>query len=81
MWAKVGPDAEERAAGRLRDDLASGRWAERNRDLVESRGGRAWPSPARQLNPAATSPGRPPRRPRSMNWIIQSKLSSGWPVH
>ena len=35
VWAKVGPDAEERAAGRLRDDLASGRWAERNRDLVD----------------------------------------------
>ncbi len=35
VWAKVGPDAEQRAVGRLRDDLASGRWAERNRDLVD----------------------------------------------
>ena len=34
VWAKVGPDAEERAVRTLRDDLASGRWAERNRDLV-----------------------------------------------
>jgi SAM-dependent methyltransferase len=35
VWARVGPDAEQRAVGRLRDDLASGRWAERNRDLVD----------------------------------------------
>ena len=35
MWAKVGPDAEQRAVRSLRDDLASGRWAERNRDLLE----------------------------------------------
>jgi SAM-dependent methyltransferase len=35
VWAKVGPDAEQRAVGRLREDLASGRWAERNRDLVD----------------------------------------------
>ncbi len=34
VWAKVGPDAEQRAVRALRDDLASGRWAERNRDLV-----------------------------------------------
>jgi SAM-dependent methyltransferase len=34
VWAKVGPDAEQRAVRGLRDDLASGRWAERNRDLV-----------------------------------------------
>lgn len=34
VWARVGPDAERRAVGMLRDDLASGRWAERNRDLV-----------------------------------------------
>jgi SAM-dependent methyltransferase len=34
VWARVGPDAEQRAVRRLRDDLASGRWAERNRDLV-----------------------------------------------
>jgi hypothetical protein len=34
VWAKVGPDAEQRAVRRLRDDLVSGRWAERNRDLV-----------------------------------------------
>jgi SAM-dependent methyltransferase len=35
MWARVGPDAEQRAVRSLRDDLASGRWAERNRDLVD----------------------------------------------
>jgi SAM-dependent methyltransferase len=35
VWARVGPDAEQRAVRNLRDDLASGRWAERNRDLVE----------------------------------------------
>jgi SAM-dependent methyltransferase len=34
MWAKLGPDAEQRAVGRLRDDIASGQWAERNRDLL-----------------------------------------------
>src|SRR6201996_2240733 len=34
IWARVGPDAEQRAVRTLRDDLASGRWAERNRDLV-----------------------------------------------
>jgi len=33
-WARVGPEVEERAVRSLRDDLASGRWAERNRDLV-----------------------------------------------
>ncbi len=35
VWAMVGPDAEQRAVHTLRDDLASGRWAERNRDLVD----------------------------------------------
>jgi SAM-dependent methyltransferase len=35
VWAGVGPDAEQRAVRSLRDDLASGRWAERNRDLVD----------------------------------------------
>jgi hypothetical protein len=35
VWAKVGPDVERRAVRRLRDDLASGRWAERNRDIVD----------------------------------------------
>src|SRR4051794_12069901 len=34
VWAGVGPDAEQRAVLSLRADLASGRWAERNRDLV-----------------------------------------------
>jgi hypothetical protein len=33
-WARVGPDAEQRAVRSLRDDLVSGRWAERNRDLL-----------------------------------------------
>ena len=35
IWAKVGPDAEQRAVRSLRDDLASGRWAERNRELAD----------------------------------------------
>jgi SAM-dependent methyltransferase len=35
VWARVGPDAEQRTVRNLRDDLASGRWAERNRDLVD----------------------------------------------
>ena len=35
VWAGVGPDAEHRAVRSLRDDLASGRWAERNRDLLD----------------------------------------------
>ncbi|HEY7263097.1 MAG TPA: class I SAM-dependent methyltransferase [Trebonia sp.] len=35
IWARVGPDAEQRAVRSLRDDLASGRWMERNRDLVD----------------------------------------------
>jgi len=35
VWARVGPDAEQSAVHSLRHDLASGRWAERNRDLVD----------------------------------------------
>jgi SAM-dependent methyltransferase len=35
VWATVGPDAEDRAVHALRDDLASGRWAERNRELLD----------------------------------------------
>jgi len=34
VWAAVGPDAERRAVRNLREDLASGQWAESNRDLV-----------------------------------------------
>lgn len=34
VWTRVGPEAEERAVRNLGDDLASGRWAERNGDLV-----------------------------------------------
>lgn len=34
VWARVGPAAERRAVRGLRGDLASGRWAERNRDLL-----------------------------------------------
>jgi SAM-dependent methyltransferase len=34
VWARVGLEAEQRAVRSLRDDLASGRWNERNRDLV-----------------------------------------------
>jgi SAM-dependent methyltransferase len=35
VWSKVGMDVEQRAVRRLRDDLASGRWAERNRALLD----------------------------------------------
>jgi SAM-dependent methyltransferase len=35
VWAKLGSDVEQRAVRSLRDDLASGAWAERNRDLVD----------------------------------------------
>jgi len=35
VWAKVGPEAEQRAVRQLRADLVSGRWAERNRDLIK----------------------------------------------
>src|SRR4051812_18149456 len=35
VWGSVGPEAERRAVRSLRNDLASGRWAERNRDLVD----------------------------------------------
>jgi SAM-dependent methyltransferase len=34
LFARVGPAVEQRAVRRLRSDLASGRWAERNRDLL-----------------------------------------------
>ncbi|GAB3837845.1 MerR family transcriptional regulator [Micromonospora andamanensis] len=34
VWTRVGPQAEQRAVSRLREDLSTGRWAERNRDLV-----------------------------------------------
>ena len=33
-WTRVGPQAEQRAVRDLRGDLASGRWAERNRELL-----------------------------------------------
>jgi SAM-dependent methyltransferase len=34
VWTRVGPQAEQRAVRSLRDDLVSGRWAGRNRDIV-----------------------------------------------
>lgn len=34
VWSRVGSQVEQRAVDRLRADLSSGRWAERNRDLV-----------------------------------------------
>jgi SAM-dependent methyltransferase len=33
-WARLGPDIEQRAVRGLRDDLTSGRWAARNRELL-----------------------------------------------
>lgn len=35
VWDKLGPEIEARAVHRLEADLASGRWAERNRELIE----------------------------------------------
>jgi hypothetical protein len=35
VWARAGPDAKQPAVRNLRDDLASGRWAGRNRDIVD----------------------------------------------
>ncbi len=35
VWSSVGPVAEQRAVASLRADLASGRWAERNHDILE----------------------------------------------
>ncbi|WP_371593672.1 MerR family transcriptional regulator [Streptomyces virginiae] len=35
VWTRVGPQAERRAVRSLGDDLASGRWAERNGDLAD----------------------------------------------
>jgi SAM-dependent methyltransferase len=35
VWAAVGPDAEQRAVHSLGNDLLTGRWAERNGDLVD----------------------------------------------
>jgi SAM-dependent methyltransferase len=35
LFSAVGPQVEARAVRNLRDDLASGRWNERNRDLVD----------------------------------------------
>jgi SAM-dependent methyltransferase len=34
VWARVGPEAEQRVVSSLRDDLVSGRWAERNGHLL-----------------------------------------------
>lgn len=34
VWTRVGAQAEERAVRSLHEDLSSGRWAQRNRDLV-----------------------------------------------
>jgi SAM-dependent methyltransferase len=34
VWAKVGPEVEQRAVRSLRADLFTGQWAERNSDLV-----------------------------------------------
>jgi DNA-binding transcriptional MerR regulator len=34
VWTRVGPQAEQRAVSGLREDLASGRWAERNHDVI-----------------------------------------------
>jgi SAM-dependent methyltransferase len=35
IWDHVGADAEQRAVHHLQTDLATGRWAERNRDLLD----------------------------------------------
>jgi len=33
IWARLGPEVEQRAVRSLRKDLVSGWWTERNRDL------------------------------------------------
>jgi hypothetical protein len=35
LFAAVGPGVETRVVHKLRDDLASGRWVERNCDLID----------------------------------------------
>jgi SAM-dependent methyltransferase len=35
VWGDVGADVEQRAVRSLREDLASGRWADRNRELLD----------------------------------------------
>ncbi|GAA4098858.1 class I SAM-dependent methyltransferase [Nonomuraea soli] len=35
VWSRVGAEAEERVVRSLREDLTSGRWTERNRDLLD----------------------------------------------
>ena len=35
VWDALGPDVAQRAVRRLDDDLASGRWAQRNRELLD----------------------------------------------
>ncbi|MFT4085345.1 MAG: MerR family transcriptional regulator [Nocardioides sp.] len=35
VWTRLGREVEQRAVHELRDDLASGRWTERNQDLVD----------------------------------------------
>ncbi|MFI7079300.1 MerR family transcriptional regulator [Micromonospora sp. NPDC049903] len=35
VWTRVGPAAEQRAVRALRQDLSSGRWVDRNRELVD----------------------------------------------
>ena len=34
VWTRMGAEAEQRAVRNLREDLASGHWAERNHDLL-----------------------------------------------
>jgi hypothetical protein len=35
IWDGLGPDVEQRVVRSLREDLASGRWAERNREILD----------------------------------------------
>ena len=35
VWTSVGAQAEQTAVDKLRADLASGRWADRNRELLD----------------------------------------------
>jgi len=35
VWDSLGPDVEQRAVRSLRGDLASGRWAERNQEILD----------------------------------------------
>ncbi len=50
VWSRVGQQVEQRVVRELRDDLGSGRWAERNHDLAALDEAEARAPPARGLS-------------------------------